>query len=75
AQVILQAGERIVGVTCGGGGYGPPTDRDPTAVAEDVAEGWVSRERAEQVYGVILDADGAVDPAATTSRREGLQHA
>ena len=61
--------ETIVGVCCGGGGYGRPIDRDPARVARDVAEGYVTRARAEAVYGVVLDAAGAVDAAATARRR------
>jgi N-methylhydantoinase B len=35
----------------GAGGYGPPSERDPKAVAEDVADGYVSRSAAEAKYG------------------------
>jgi N-methylhydantoinase B len=35
----------------GGGGYGSPNERDPKAVAEDVADGYVSREAAKVIYG------------------------
>jgi N-methylhydantoinase B len=38
--------------TCGGGGWGPASERDPAAVRADVAEGKVSVERARAVYGV-----------------------
>ena len=37
-----------------GGGYGEPSERDPAAVAEDVARGWLSIERAVSVYKVAL---------------------
>ena len=36
--------------TCGGGGYGPPEERDREAVLRDVREGKVSRERARDIY-------------------------
>jgi N-methylhydantoinase B len=52
----------------GGGGYGDPFTRDPAAVADDVAAGLVSVERARAVYGVVLN-DGAVDAAATDALR------
>ncbi|WP_204032465.1 hydantoinase B/oxoprolinase family protein [Sinosporangium siamense] len=52
--VLVQAGERLVARTSGGGGYGDPRDRDPEAVAQDVREGWISRERALEVYGVVV---------------------
>ena len=54
----------------GGGGYGDPLERDPAAVLHDVREGWVSRERAFEVYGVVLSDSGeTVDQPATETRR------
>jgi N-methylhydantoinase B/oxoprolinase/acetone carboxylase alpha subunit len=50
----LELGERLVSLTGGGGGYGDPLTRDPRLVCHDVSEGWVSRERARSVYGVVL---------------------
>ena len=70
--VTLVPGERIVSIGASGGGYGPPWERDPARVAKDVAEGWVSRERAEAVYGVVLGPDGSVDRVATAARRASL---
>jgi N-methylhydantoinase B len=35
----------------GAGGYGPPEQRDPTAIAEDIADGFVTRAAAERDYG------------------------
>jgi N-methylhydantoinase B len=35
----------------GAGGYGDPRQRDPAAVAEDVAEGYVSLNAARDIYG------------------------
>ncbi len=40
--------------TCGGGGYGPPVERDPERVLRDVLEGKVSVARARDVYGVAV---------------------
>jgi N-methylhydantoinase B len=71
AVVTLQQGERIGSLSCGGGGYGPPTDRDPRAVAHDVAEGWVSTDRARDIYRVAVAADGTLDRAATQALRAG----
>jgi N-methylhydantoinase B len=73
ARVRLELGETIRGQTCGGGGYGPPHERDVQRVPHDVREGWISRERAFEVYGVAVDADGRVDAAATAARRAALQ--
>jgi len=69
AQVTVRDGERIQSYSCGGGGYGAPRERDPALVARDVAERWVSRERARAVYGVAVAADGQVDVANTRALR------
>jgi N-methylhydantoinase B len=52
--VELEAGDVISVRTCGGGGYGPPSERDPELVRRDVREGKVSAERARDVYGVAI---------------------
>ena len=67
----LQAGDIVVMESSGGGGYGDPLERDPALVVRDVAEGLISREKAETVYGVVLE-NGSVDPAETRQRREQL---
>lgn len=53
----------------GGGGYGDPLERDPNAVAADVANGLVSQEVAFSVYGVALHRDGSVADDETATRR------
>ena len=58
----------------GGGGFGDPLERDPARVAADLREGYVSAEAAERDYGVIWRA-GAVDEAATRTRRQALRAA
>jgi N-methylhydantoinase B len=72
-SIELRAGERIVSVSSGGGGYGNPFDREPRLVLHDVLEGWVSRERARDVYGVVIGEteghDPTVDERATAARR------
>ena len=71
----LEVGDQIHHLSGGGGGFGPPTEREPERVAFDVAEGYVSREIAETAYGVILDARGHVDADATRRRREAMAKA
>jgi N-methylhydantoinase B len=66
--VELEPGDVISVRTCGGGGYGPPEEREPAAVARDVAEGKVSAERAREVYRVAL-LNGGVDDRATADLR------
>jgi N-methylhydantoinase B len=51
----LNPGDVISYQTCGGGGYGPPEDRDSTLVLKDVREGKISIERAQKVYKTIID--------------------
>jgi N-methylhydantoinase B len=51
----LVPGDVISVRTCGGGGYGPPEERDPERVLRDVLEGKVSAERARELYRVAID--------------------
>lgn len=43
--------------TCGGGGYGPPEERDPDDVLRDVRDGRISPERARDIYRVAVDTE------------------
>jgi N-methylhydantoinase B len=52
----------------GSGGYGDPLHRDPDAVAEDVRAGKIAPETAQQVYGVPVDEDGAIDGSVEEAR-------
>ncbi len=54
--------------SCGGGGYGPPEDRDPARVLRDVLEGKVSAERAREEYRVAIE-DRRIDEQATIELR------
>jgi len=67
--IHIKRGQSLRLETPGGGGYGDPFNRDPTAVAQDVAKGFVSKERASLDYGVVLDADNRVDFKATEHLR------
>jgi N-methylhydantoinase B len=67
--VHLRPGESIVALGPGGGGYGRAWERDVERVTKDVLEGWVSRERAAAVYGVIFTDDSQIDTEATRERR------
>jgi N-methylhydantoinase B len=66
----LEPGDVVSCRTCGGGGYGPPGERDPELVARDVREGKVSAARASEVYRVAV-VEGAVDAVATSELRRG----
>jgi N-methylhydantoinase B len=69
AEVLIEHDQRIVSISGGGGGYGDPRERSPERVRHDVKEGWVSRDRAATVYGVVLDDELAIDAAATDAAR------
>ncbi len=76
-QVTLQKGQLLRGRDGSGGGYGDPLTRDTARVLHDVLEGWESRERAHEVYGVVFtgaidDETLAVDVVATAARRMSL---
>ena len=60
----------MVSISCGGGGYGPPEEREAERVLHDVREGWVSRERAETVYAVAIGAEGIDETLTATLRRD-----
>ena len=47
----LKRGQSVRLETPGGGGYGPASERDPQAVAHDVALGFLSEENATALYG------------------------
>lgn len=77
-QVALQKGQALRGRDSSGGGYGNPLDRALDRVLHDVLEGWESREKARDVYGVVFtgeieDETLAVDIAATEARRAELR--
>jgi N-methylhydantoinase B len=55
STIDLVPGDVISIRTCGGGGYGPPEERDREAVLRDVREGKVSRERARDIYRLEVE--------------------
>jgi N-methylhydantoinase B len=77
--VSVESGNFFTRPSAGGGGFGDPLERDPDAVREDVADGYVTIERARADYGVVV---GAIDPElaqyevdheATAAERERLR--
>lgn len=69
ALARLEDGETIISVTCGGGGYGTPSERDPALVLEDVVEGWITRTRAREVYRVAISDSRTLDEGETAALR------
>ena len=68
----LRYGDVVLMRGSAGGGVGDPLDREAQLVEREVSDGYVSRERAEDVYGVVLDG-GGVDRALTERRRDQLR--
>ncbi|MBW2583511.1 MAG: hydantoinase B/oxoprolinase family protein, partial [Deltaproteobacteria bacterium] len=52
---LCHTGDVIQFLSAGGGGYGDAFKRDPEAVRQDVANGYVSIEKAREDYGVVVD--------------------
>ncbi len=57
ANIKLKAGDQVMLCSPGGGGYGPPAEREPESVLEDVAEGYVSDGEALTSYSVAIDRE------------------
>lgn len=71
--ISIESDETIVGYWTGGGGYGDPTERDVELVKQDVEEGIVTIEGAEENYGVVLKREKNrlnIDHEATAKRRD-----
>ena len=56
-------------MSAGGGGFGSPLDRPISDVADDVREGWVSKEAAANIYGVFINADGKANARESENKR------
>ena len=46
----------------GGGGYGPPAERDPAAVLSNLREGYISEAHAREHYGHSFAPDDLAKP-------------
>ncbi len=72
--IPVKAGDVLRVLSPGGGGWGDPLERDIEAVLTDVRRGFVSKEAAHDIYGVVFEAteddyDLAIDHEATAARR------
>jgi N-methylhydantoinase B len=72
SNMPLKEGDVVRVETAIGGGFGDPLERSPEAVAEDVVDGYITREDAESIYGVVLGDDLELDAEATGARRREL---
>ncbi|SOE18930.1 N-methylhydantoinase B [Hoeflea halophila] len=67
--VHIDRSQRLRLETPGGGGYGHAFERNPESVTRDLRLGYITAERAEADYGVVIGPDGSVDEAATRDLR------
>ncbi|MFQ3667020.1 MAG: hydantoinase B/oxoprolinase family protein, partial [Sphingomonadaceae bacterium] len=68
----VEEGDILHFITWGGGGWGDPLARDAALVAREVRQGLVTPEGARR-YGVVCDADGLLDTAATEALRAEMR--
>ena len=79
SNVPIEEGDEFVRPSSGGGGFGDPLNRDPTAVLEDVKDDYVSVERAAKDYGVVVEVidpdlcEYEIDREATKQKREHIR--
>lgn len=57
ARYTLHQGDVARLITGVGGGYGEPSERDPSLVESDIRNEYLSREEAREIYGVIVEPD------------------
>jgi N-methylhydantoinase B len=73
-SIELRPGEVFSVQMGGGGGFGPPWERDPARVLEDVVDEKISVNRAREAYGVVIDTRSwVVDVQATEAARQVLR--
>ncbi len=80
SNVKVKEGDSFTRPSAGGGGLGDPLERSPEAVLEDVIDGYVTIERAEKDYGVVIrEIDRnldqyEIDMEATQQTREYIRN-
>jgi len=71
-DIDVQVDDQLHFITWGGGGWGDALERDPALVAKEITQGLVTPEGARD-YGVVADAAGVVDAAATETLRAEMR--
>jgi N-methylhydantoinase B len=71
----LMPGQRVTLHLPGGGGFFPPTERDPERVLQDVVAGLVSERQARETYGVAVDLRSRSVDLEETERLRSLPRA
>ena len=73
AHVAVPIGSEAIVRTGGGGGWGDPLERDPSAVQHDVVEEFITPDAALRDYGVVLTATHELDLEATKQKRATMK--
>jgi len=68
----VEADDLLHFITWGGGGWGDPLEREPALLGKEIRQGLVTPEGA-LTYGVIVNAHGVVDKAATETLRTKMR--
>ena len=71
-SLAVEEGDVLHFVTWGGGGWGDPLERPADLVAKEIRQGLVTSNGARS-YGVVADADGLIDQAATDALRARMR--
>jgi N-methylhydantoinase B len=56
-RFLLPKGGVLALRTAGGGGYGPPAERDREAILSDLREGYITPEFARRHYGDVINEE------------------
>ena len=76
AKVLLKRlnkGDTFTLLTGGGGGFGPPVERDPERVKNDLRQGYICKESAKKIYKVAVLKTGSIDVKATNELRNNVK--
>ena len=76
AKVLLKRlnkGDTFTLLTGGGGGFGPPGERDPERVKNDLRQEYICKESAKKIYKVAVLKSGNVDTKATNDLRNKVK--
>jgi len=72
-EAFLELGDQVHIVCGGGGGFGPPYERDVKRVQVDLANGYISRESGLADYGVVINDRFEVLEAETAAKRANIR--
>jgi len=70
--LVQQSGDVFSLALTAASGYGDPLERDPQRVVDDIGNAYISREWAEQRYGVCLDSNGSYDAAKSAALKSRI---